>query len=216
MTPLSSGLHCSNSCSHRQVSSASSPRRLARTCAIALHVSSVPKLVSMSMPSMVGCRQWFTRVTWYRSCFKRCFVTIPSEIPGVRAYNSASAELKLTDCCVLDQAERVALPHCVTSPLVLLHDWCCLAQSLSVYTFTNGGLLLISIKRFALGTLFGYLAMRFTFISSLSVGHVIFLAVSFVLLHDVSTLVAHVQQLSHGCPVHGSLLVLHLDQCFCC
>ena len=124
---------------------------------------------------------WFTRVTWYRSCFKRCFVTNPSEIPVVRAYNSASAELKLTDCCVLDQAERVALPHCVTSPLVLLHDWCCLAQSLSVYTFTNGGLLLISIKRFALGTPFRYLAMRFTFISTLSVGHMILLAVSFIL-----------------------------------
>ena len=35
--------------------------------------------------------------------------------------NSASAELKLTYCCVLDQAERVVLPHCVTPPPVLLH-----------------------------------------------------------------------------------------------
>ena len=81
----------------------------------------------------------------------------------------------------LTKQRESRFPTCVTSPLVLLHDWCCLAQSLSVYTFTNGGLLLISIKRFALGTPFRYLAMRFTFISSLSVGHVIFLAVSFVL-----------------------------------
>ena len=29
---------------------------------------------------------------------------------------------------------------------------------------------------------------------------------------DVWTILAHVQQLSHGCPVHGSFLVLQLDQ----
>ena len=54
-------------------------------------------------------------------------------------------------CCFLDQAERVVLPRCVTSPLVLLHVWCRPAQSLSVYTFTNGMNLLISIKHFAIG-----------------------------------------------------------------
>ena len=31
-------------------------------------------------------------------------------------------------------------------------------------------------------------------------------------VHDVSTLLAHVQQLSHSCPAHGSFLVLQLDQ----
>ena len=40
---------------------------------------------------------------------------------------------------------------------------------------------MISIKHFALGTPFRYLAMRFTVISSLSVGHMIFLGVSFML-----------------------------------
>ena len=120
---------------------------------------------------------------------------------------SASAERKLTDCRVLVHV----LLHCLTAPLVLLHVWCCPAQPLSVYTFTNGRNLLISIKHFALGTPFKCHAIRFTFISSLSVGHVIFLAVSFT-VHDVSTLLAHVQQFSHGCPVHGSFLVLQFDQ----
>ena len=49
------GLLCSNSCLHRQVSFASSPRRLARTCSPALHVSYVPNLVWMPMPSQI-CR----------------------------------------------------------------------------------------------------------------------------------------------------------------
>ena len=113
--------------------------------------------------------------------FQEVFCHHPFGILVVRACNSASAELKLTDCCVLDQAERVVLPHCVTSPLVFLHVWCCPDQSLSVYTFTNGGNLFISIKHFAIGTPFKYLAIPFTFISSLSVGQVICLAVSFTL-----------------------------------
>ena len=113
----------------------------------------------------------------YPSLFERFFVAIPV----VRAYNSVWAELKLTDSSVHDQAERVALLYCVTPPLVLVHVCCCLAQSLSVYPFTNSGIVLISIKHFAFGTPFRYLAMRFTFISSLSVGQVIFLAVSITL-----------------------------------
>ena len=31
-------------------------------------------------------------------------------------------------------------------------------------------------------------------------------------VHDAITLLAHVQQLSHGCPVHSSVLVLQFDQ----
>ena len=50
------GLPCSNSCLQRQVSSASFPRRLARTCTSALHVSSVPNLACMPTPSQIGCR----------------------------------------------------------------------------------------------------------------------------------------------------------------
>ena len=70
----------------------------------------------------------------------------------------------------------------VSSPsLRKFQVWCGPALSLSVYTFTNGRNLLFSIEHFALVTPFGYLAMRFTFISSLSVGHVFFLAVSLTL-----------------------------------
>ena len=76
------------------------------------------------------------------------FFTIPSAIPVVKAYNSASAGLKLTDCCVLDHAERDTHLHCVTPPLVLLHVWCCPAQSLSGYTLMNCGNVLISTKHF--------------------------------------------------------------------
>ena len=104
---------------------------------------------------------WFTRVASCPSSFKWCVVTIPSATPVVRAYNSAAAKLQLTDCCVLEHAERVALLHCVTPPLVLLHVKCCPAQSQSVCTFTNCRNVLILIKHFALQTPFKYRAMRF-------------------------------------------------------
>ena len=154
---LSSGLLCSISCLRRQVSFASLPRRFARKCISAWHVLFVPlsSQVSLSYPSLL----------------MRCFVTIPSEIP----------KRKLTVCCVLDEAERVVLFHFVTPRLVLWHVWCCPAQSLFAYMWTNGGNLSISIEQVAPGTPFSSLAMRFTFILSLSVGHVIFLAVSFTL-----------------------------------
>ena len=93
----------------------------------------------------------------------------------------ASAELKLNVCCVRDHAVSVAFLHCTTPPLVLLHVVACPAQSLSENTFTNFEGVIISIRLFALGAPFKYLTIRFRFISSLSVGHVIFLAVSFTL-----------------------------------
>ena len=77
------------------------------------------------------------RITSCPNSCKRCFVFIPSTTPVVRPYNSASAELKLTVCCVLDHAVSVAFPHCTTPPLVLLHVVACPDQSLSVCTFTN-------------------------------------------------------------------------------
>ena len=81
---------------------------------------------------------------------QKIFVTIPSATPVVRAYNSAS-ELKLAVCCVRDHAVSVAFPHCTIPPLVLLHVVAWPAQSLSVYTFTNFGGVVISIRLFALG-----------------------------------------------------------------
>ena len=50
-----------------------------------------------------------------------------------------------------------------------------------LYTFTNFGGVTISIRHFALGTLVKCLTIRFTFISSFSVGQMIFRAVSFTL-----------------------------------
>ena len=61
------------------------------------------------------------RITSCPNSCKRCFVTISSAIPVVKAYNSASAELRLTVCCVRDHAVSVAFLLCTTPPLVLLH-----------------------------------------------------------------------------------------------
>ena len=88
------------------------------------------------------------RITTCPNSCTRCVVTILSAIPVVRAYNSASAEL--TVCCVRDHAVSVAFHHCTTPPLVLLHVVAWLAQSLSVYTFTNFVGVTISIRLFAL------------------------------------------------------------------
>ena len=121
------------------------------------------------------------RITSRPNSCKRCFVTIPSATPVVKAYDSASAEQKLTVCCVRDHAVSVAFHHCATPPLVLLHVVAWPAQSLSVCTVTNFGGVMISIRLLALGAPFRYLTIRFKFVSSLSVGHVIVLAVSFTL-----------------------------------
>ena len=150
-------------------------------CTSALHVTSVPTLVSMPMPSQTDCRHGFTRVTAYPNSFKRCFVTIPSVIPADKACSSASAELKLTDCCVRDHAERDAFLHCTNPPLVLLQVMGCPVQSLPVYTFTDCGKGMISIKHVALGTPFQYREMRFMLSSSPSVEQRIFRAVAFTL-----------------------------------
>ena len=51
---------------------------------------------------------------------ERHFDAMPSATPVVRTCSSASAELNLTDCCVLDHAESVAFPHCTIPSLLLL------------------------------------------------------------------------------------------------
>ena len=157
-----------------------------KICQLPLHIHVLQHHVFHSSKSSLGC-PCFCRLTvnmvhenFFMSQFlQKMFVTIPSATPVVRAYNSASAELKLTVCCVLDHVVSVAFPHCTTPPLVLLHVVACLAQSLSVYTFTNFEGVMISVRLFALGAPFKYLTIRFRFISSLLVGHAIFLAVSF-------------------------------------
>ena len=92
-------------------------------------------------------------------------------------------------------AVSVAFHHCTTPPLVLLHVVACLAQPLSENTFTNFEGVIISIRLFALGALFKFLTIRFRFISSLAVGHVIFLALSFT-LYMASTLSWHMYNFS--------------------
>ena len=117
---LSSGLLCSNSRLQRQMPSTSSPRRLARTCTSALHVSSVPNLVWMPMPSQIDCRQG-SRVSPRIQVLSRD-VSSPffrkfqlSERIILLRQNSSS----LTDVFLTKQ-KRVVLSHCVTPPLVLL------------------------------------------------------------------------------------------------
>ena len=60
-------------------------------------------------PTSFGCRCLrrliVTRVASCPSSFKRCFVTIPSEIPAFKAWNSASAELRLTAVFLTKQKE---------------------------------------------------------------------------------------------------------------
>ena len=152
------------------------------------------------------------RVTSYPSSFKRCLVTIPSSLPVVRAYSSASAELKLTDWCVRDHADNVASPHCATPPLVLLQVVGCPAQSPSVYTFTDCGEVMISVRHIAPGAPFKYRVMRFMVISSLCSGTKDLSCCFLQTVHDVCSLLAHVQPLSHGCPAHGPFYVLQFDQ----
>ena len=72
--------------------------------------------------------------------------------------------LKLTDCCVGDQAAKAALHHCTNRPVVLLRVVSWPAQSLSVYTLTECGNVTTSIKHFAHGKLLKHLTMRFTYI----------------------------------------------------
>ena len=141
------------------------------------------------------------RITSCPNSCKRCFFTIPLAIPVVRAYNSGSAELRLTVCCVRDCAVSVAFLHCTTPPLVLLHVVTWPAQSLCTLSRTEE-ICLSRIERFALGTLFGHLAMRFSFISSLSVGTRDLSCCFLDAEHDVCSLLAHVQQFSHNCSFH--------------
>ena len=110
----------------------------------------LPILSWMPMLLQNDC-QHGSRESFHDPVFAKCFVTIPSATPIVRAYNSVSAELKLTVYCVLDHSVSVALPHCTTPPLVFLHVVACPAQSLSVCTFTNFESVMISIRLFALG-----------------------------------------------------------------
>ena len=136
---------------------------------------------------------WFMRITSRPNSCKRCFVTIPSATPVVRALYYASAELKLTVCCVRDHAVSVAFLHCTTPPLVLLHVVACPAQSLSVYTFTNFGGVMISIRLFAPRSAFA-VSHNTLQIHLVALGWTCNFSCSFLhAVHDVCSLLAHVQ-----------------------
>ena len=55
--------------------------------------------------------------------FQEMLVTMPSTIPVVRAPNSASAELRLTDCCVRDPPETVAFSIAQHRRLYSCRSW---------------------------------------------------------------------------------------------
>ena len=97
-----------------------------------------------------------------------CFVTIPSATPVVRAYNSASAELKLTVCCVL----------CTRSAFQVSHN------TLQIHLVTLG----------------------WTCDLSCCFLHAV---------HEVCSLLAHVQQFSHNCSVHCLSFAFQLNERFC-
>ena len=103
---LSSDLLCSGSCLRRQVSFASIPRRFARTCTSAIHISSVENLVWMPVLSQIACRHGarVSILAW----------DISSSSLRKFQLSERTTEPKLTDCCILHNAERVVLLHYVT------------------------------------------------------------------------------------------------------
>ena len=189
-----------------QVSFASFPRRLARTCTSALHVSSVPNLVWMPMPSRIGCRHG-SRVSLRIPVLSRyaLFYHHPFGNSSCQSARSASAELKLTDCCVLDQTERVVLSHCVNPPRVLWYVWRCLAQSVCAHVHERRESVDLDQSLCDRDTLQVSHDALHVHLVALSGAHDLSCC-SLHAVHCVSTLLAHVQQLSHGCSVHGSLL----------
>ena len=166
-----------------------------------------------AMPTHIHCRHGSRESLRISVLSRSVSFTIPSAIPVVQAYKSASAEHDLTDRCVRDHAERVALLqlHFSTACALASHG---LPWPVAVCVHVHGlwEHQMASVKHFALGTPFKYRVMRCMLISSLSVGQRIMRAVSFTLymmscflqaVHDVCALLASVQRLSHGCPAHG-------------
>ena len=103
-----------------------------------------------------------------------------------------------TDCCVRDQAERVALSHCTGPPFPILQvvRW--------PDTFTDCGNVMISLRHVAPETPFKFRVVRFTFISALEVGQRIFRAVSFTLC--MMSARSWRMYNSFPCPAHGSFV----------
>ena len=152
-----------------------------------LHLHVLQHHMFHSSKSSLGC-PCFCRLTvnmidenyFMSHCLQKMFRHYFWATPVVRAFNSASAELKRTVCCVRDHAVSVAFPHCTTPPLVLVPR-CCLACPIAVCVHVHELRKCSDFDQALCGVPFKYLTIRFRFISSLSVGHVMFLAVSFTL-----------------------------------
>ena len=146
-------------------------------------------------------------VTSCPSSCKRCFVTIPSAIPVVRAYNSASAELKLTVCCVRDPCCEgcVSLVHnSATYAFACCWLTCPIAVCVHVHELWGCN---DSIRHFALGTHFQVSHDTFH-VHLVTLGRTDdFSCCLLHAVHDVCSFLARVQQFSHGCSVHCSSLV---------
>ena len=86
-----------------------------------LHIHVLQHHMFHSSKSSLGC-PCFCRLTVGPNSCKICFVTIASATPVVRTFYSASAELKLTACCVRD--------HCCECCITPLHNsvTCALAR----------------------------------------------------------------------------------------
>ena len=155
-----------------------------------------PSQTSFGCPRFRGLIVNFTRVILLPSSLMRCFMTMPSTIPDV--YSSASAALKLADCCVRHHAAKFALLRRRTPPLALSHVpvavcvhihglWECDDVDITLRTWDP----------------FTHLMTGFMRISSLSVGCKIFHDICFTLLQKLSSFLAHAQQLSRWCPFHA-------------
>ena len=144
------------------------------------------------------------------SC-KRCFITILPAIAVARAYNSASAELGLTVCCVRDHAVSCVSPLYNSSAFAFTP--CCLAYPMAVCVDAHvhwwSGT--ISIELCAFGTPF-QVSHNTLQIHLVTLGRTCnFSCCLFHAVHDVCSFLAHVQQFSHNCSVHCSSLALQLD-----
>ena len=170
-----------------------------------VHASSVTTFVQVPVLAQVDCRHG-SRVSLRIPILSRG-VSSPSLRQSQLSGHTVllRRKLKLTDCRVRDLAERVALSQCTAPPFLFLQVAGWPAQSLSVDTFTDCGNVMISIRHVAPETPFKFRVVRFTFISALEVGQRIFSCRFLHAVHDVCALLAHVQQLSHGCP--GARLV---------
>ena len=147
------------------------------------------------------------RITSCPNSCKRCFVTIPSATPVVKAYNSASsAELKLSMCNIRDHLHfpTAQLRHlCSCTLLLALPNRCLYTRSRRCSDFDQ-----------ALCTRSAFQVSHNTLqIHLVTFGWTRDLSCCFLhAVHDVCSLLAHVQQFSHNCSIHCTSFAFQLNE----